>query len=279
MQHDARTSGERLAVHIHNAHMVSDEWSRLAPSIAITGRQTHYARYFRELAAVTVACRLVSYADGLAKRGKACAGMSEDDSDFTKQLSWYLREHLGLYDTRSRDRLHRLVIDALKASRADASESTKSRMQSQCRRAKARCYMCGQALQYDGIIKHAQFTVDHSWPRCFGGESDDDNLLPACDSCNSGKKRHFATWAMVAVQSVALGWNPTAAAFTSVDGTVKFALHNLAVWQLASKERLSLKQAYLKLGPWESLRVLDTDGDADFFNLAIHSEFSGLNLE
>ena len=48
-------------------------------------------------------------------------------------------------------------------------------------------------------------------------------------------------------------------------------MHQLAVKKLAIRLNISLKRAYMRLGPWESLRVLDEGDIGDFFNLATHN--------
>jgi len=44
-----------------------------------------------------------------------------------------------------------------------------------------RCVYCG------GKFEHTELTLDHVKPRCKGGESISQNLVPACLPCNQSK--------------------------------------------------------------------------------------------
>jgi hypothetical protein len=134
-----------------------------------------------------------------------------------------------------------------------------------------RCYICGTYLDFTVPQQQNSYTLEHIWPRAYGGNSIEENLLPACDSCNSRKKRHFATWVMPAVQSLLLGIAPGEQRLSEIEGSYKFSLHYRAAQKLAAAERLSMKQAFLRIGPWTDVRIRDADDVADFFNLENHT--------
>lgn len=265
------TSGERLAALIHDEHLNDSRLTGIANSLTITGRPDQYARYFRELAAVSVSCRLVAYASGLCSHGEDEAGMDDENPIFKTRLTTYIREYLGVYDKAPFNKLYRHVIEGRRATTGGIPAGVKRSIQSAARRKSETCYMCGQVLNHDDPTCPAAITIDHIWPQCFGGESEEENLLPACHSCNSKKKRNFATWSMVAIQSVALGWNPQKNARDSVDGSIRFARHHLAVWIEASNSRCSLKEAYRRVGSWTEVGIFDADNDGDFFNMQLTS--------
>lgn len=269
MNHRHMTSGERLASLIHDEHLNDSRLTKIAKSLAITGRPEQYARYFRELTAVSVACRLISYACGLCDRGNEGDGLDDENPIFRTRLTTYIREYLGVYDKNPFNKLYRYVINGRRATLGDISPGLKRALQSAAKRKAEKCYMCGQTLDHEDSNSHAAITIDHIWPQCFGGESEDENLLPACKSCNTKKKRNFASWAMVAIQSVALGWNPQNSAKNSVDGSIRFARHHLAVWIEASNTLCSLKEAYRRVGSWTDVGIMDIDDDGDFFNIQL----------
>ena len=269
MKHAFATAGERLASLIHDEHLGGPVWDNLESCLAITGRQTYYARYFRELSAVSVACRLVAFASSLSKRGNDGEPLDLDNPLFKARLSTYIRVCLGVVDKRLHDKLYRFVEYATKASQENISGKLDNTIKSTAKREHQRCYLCNVVLVHGAKQSPAHITIDHIWPRCFGGGSDEANLLPACTTCNSEKKQNFAAWSMVAIHSVALGWNPSSHCRTSIEGTIRFARHHLVVWLAASESKCSLQEAYLKVGPWsEELQVDDLDNDADFFNLS-----------
>jgi hypothetical protein len=269
MNHNHVTSGERLAAVIHDEHLSKAPWNALAGALGITGRAEFYARYFRELTAVAVACRLVAYAHGLSERGNDGEPLSHDDAIFLRKLRRYIGEFLGVHDTGPQGKLERQVIASVEAAKRGISKGTKNLIRNSARRQSAMCYLCGQKLTFELENAPSHITIDHIWPRCFGGESEVDNLLPACLSCNTSKKKNFATWSMVAVHSLALGWNPKPSARDRIEGTIRFARHHLVAWLNASENRCTLKESYLRIGPWNETTFSEPDDDADFFNLQI----------
>jgi 5-methylcytosine-specific restriction endonuclease McrA len=269
MNHIHATSGERLAAVIHDEHLSNAPWNALASALGITGRAEFYARYFRELTAVAVACRLVAYASGLSERGNDGEPLDQDDPVFQRTLLRYIRESLGVHDTEPQGKLVRQVIASLEAAKRGISKGTKNLIKNPAKRQGAVCYLCGQVLTFESENVHSYITIDHIWPQCFGGESELENLLPACLSCNTSKKKNFATWSMVAVHSLALGWNPKQSARAKIEGTIRFARHHLVAWLDASETRCTLKESYLRIGPWNDATFSDPDDDADFFNLQI----------
>jgi hypothetical protein len=72
------------------------------------------------------------------------------------------------------------------------------------------------------------------------------------------------------VQAVILGFSPSDHELERLEGIHKFALHHYAARKLAERDILSLKEAFTKLGPWNSLRLKDDDDIGDFFNLLNH---------
>ena len=73
------------------------------------------------------------------------------------------------------------------------------------------------------------------------------------------------------IQSLLLGFDPSENEYTSVNGGHKFALHHSKAKAIAIRRNISLKQAFMLLGPWEKTpRLVDEYDVGDFFNLAIH---------
>jgi hypothetical protein len=120
----------------------------------------------------------------------------------------------------------------------------------------------GVTLTFDDI------TLDHIWPQAYGGDSTENNLLPACRSCNSDKKQDYPTWAGCDIHSLVIGDRPSEEALRSVGGRFKFALHNRAVRRFANREGISLRKSYLRVGSWTTEPwILDQEEIGDFFNL------------
>lgn len=70
--------------------------------------------------------------------------------------------------------------------------------------AKGRCQMCGKTVADDGI----KLQIDHKVPQAWGGLTVIENLWAICETCNNGKRDHFASYdpdemaALLAIESV-----------------------------------------------------------------------------
>jgi hypothetical protein len=258
------TAGEQLCNFLNHRLLKSDVWGDLEEILAVTGRSAHLVLFFRELAAVTLTGRIVT-------AGQALSGSFEtlDDPGFRKVFTEHLRDVVGI-PARLLDELFRRSLRAVAAAVAKTPASIARNMRAWATLHHPHCYICGTDLNFDAHELINTYTLEHIWPRAYGGDSVEENLLPACDSCNSKKKRHFATWVMPAVQSLQLGLSPTEQRLREIEGSYKFSLHYRAAQRVAIEKRITMKKAFLEIGPWTDVRMLDTDDVADFFNLANH---------
>jgi hypothetical protein len=257
------TAGERLCNFVNHKLLAGDVWSDLENLLDATGRAPHLVAFYRQLAAVTLTGRIVA------------AGRSTDDIHplgdplFRKLYLEHLRDTIGIPSARI-DELYRASVRAVQASLSPIPGSVAKHMKAWAILRHRSCYMCGTSLDFETPDKINSYTCEHIWPRNYGGDSIEDNFLPACQSCNSKKKRDFATWVMPAVQTLLHGFKPDSQRLAEIDGTYKFSLHYRAAQSLAIRKRSSMKQAFLEIGPWTDARVLDVDDVADFFNLENH---------
>lgn len=135
------------------------------------------------------------------------------------------------------------------------------------------CYSCGR--QFGVIYKDAPSgltpTADHIWPRALGGDTIEDNLLPACGSCNSFKG-HIAAWQMVWMQPIVFADVDEQNGLRSLAREAKIALHTRAAMIYAQQNGTTLKDAFLAIGPREAPVRIDIEQGYDFFNLRVHDE-------
>src|SRR5262249_31393125 len=144
-----------------------------------------------------------------------------DDPTFEKEFRDYLRVNLHI-PLDLVDLFHRQSIRAVNASLGHVTQKERDKIKQKAIEHHPHCYMCNCRLDFTEKDPIRKFTVEHLWPRCYGGDSIDDNLLPACGSCNSDKKGDFATWGMTNVQSLVLGFSPTESELKSIAGTLRF---------------------------------------------------------
>lgn len=270
MNYEIKTAGEHLAYFIQDRILKRDAWNKFASALACTGRGEHFCGFFHEVTVVNLTCRIVAAGTSLLRGSVDRDARVAEDTSFQKDFADFLRERFSLHQSLQGDLL-RSALRAVDRAQRDVSATDRKVFKSWAEREHKRCYLCGVPLDFTETDAVTRFTLEHIWPQRFGGDSDPDNWLPACGSCNSGKKRDFATWAMPSIQSLVLGFTPSETAYKAVDGSQRFALHQLAAKKLAIRHNISLKRAYMRLGPWESLRLIDETDIGDFFNLATHN--------
>lgn len=269
MNYTVITEGEKLAQFLHD-RVLPPFPPKLATTLAHTGRHEELGSFFREIAVVNLACRIVEAGRSRLKE----LSCNTTDPAFDMVFRGFLRDKL-LITPPMLDKLVRFGIRAVDASREHVTFREHAMYKKQFQRTNPTCYMCGRVLDYSETGVVSGFSLDHIWPRRYGGNSVKENLLPACESCNSSKKKGFASWAMTSIQSVVFGFNPKTETLEKMDGQHKFALHYLAARNLANRRNWSLQMAFLRLGPWNEVRVRDESDLGDFFNL-VNCESSGL---
>lgn len=275
MKYEFVTDGERLAYFLQERVLRNVPWNKLSSNLLNTGRGYELGSFFRELTTVNTACRIIAAGSSLLKETAECPARDATDPTYQKDFRDFLRERL-LVSPPLADDLLRFAIRAVRASQEDLTVKERARHKRHARKRHPHCYMCGTALDFSERERYTTFTVEHIWPRRYGGNSVDDNLLPACGACNSHKKQDFATWAMANVQSLVLGLSPTIHERQLVEGTHRFALHYFAARSIATRKNTTLKQAFLVLKPWTEVRIRDDSDLGDFFNLANHRQLTAI---
>jgi len=276
MMYELTTDGERLAYVLDRDLLSSVPWQRIALPLMVTGRGEELTGFFREIATINLTCRIVRAGTSLLKETNERGARIPADPTFEGDYRRFLREQLLIPPTLV-ERVLRMALRAVQASREEINETTRRRLTRQAQRTHDYCYMCRQPLDFTGGDVNRKLELEHVWPQCYGGNSVDDNLLPACGSCNR-KKAGFATWAMVGVQSLILGFEPSENEYTAVTGPQRFALHYFTARRLlAHNPQMNLKQAFERLQPWRhEMRVRDASDIGDFFNIENHEPIPGV---
>lgn len=269
MNYKLITAGEGLAYFVDQYVLAGGPWDKLVSSLLYTGRAEALCEFFREIAVINLTCRIVTAGISLLKELPTRPARTYSDTSFQQDLRDFIRERLYIRPPLSNDVL-RIALGAVTSSQRDPSTTDRSSFKRWAERQHSFCYMCGVNLDFTEQDKHRKFSLDHIWPQRYGGDSIEDNWLPACGSCNARKKRDFASWAMPGIQSVVLGFSPSADEYTRVDGTHRFAMHYLMARKLAIRRKSDLKRAFIFLGPWQDPRLTDEYDLGDFFNLVNH---------
>jgi len=210
---------------------------------------------------------------------------------------------IGEHNCDDLNALFNYVFDAARQIGKKINESEKRAVREDYKKRKLdlNCYMCDGRLdisadQYRPGIDFTQITgtteqiellkertravynpifveYDHVWPRSLGGDSTADNLLPICPYCNR-EKANIVSWEWALVQSAV--WPPLRGNSNVLDNITKqirIALHLLAAMRAADTFGLSLKSAFLHVGPRQSTPRVNVDDDtSDFFNMEVHDQ-------
>jgi hypothetical protein len=253
------TAGERLCVVLSTLMAAATDWRRLEQSLMPIRGTADYIELFQEMFVVQLACQLTAAGVSVAKT------YSCDDSLFEGEIRSVIME-LG-FPYRELGVIARAVTASTRAALHDFTLKEKAAARDSAMRRSEPCYMCGVKIDYQQVGPgYGHFSLEHVWPRAFGGDSILENALPACQSCNN-KKNSFATWGMVGIQALVLGIAPAPESLREIDKTFKYAMHYRQARRLASTKRISMKDAFLKLGPWCEPEVVETSLPATFFNL------------
>jgi HNH endonuclease len=258
------TAGELLCNFVNHRFLSSSVWTELQGLLDVTGRASDLVIFYRQLSAVTLTGRIVAAGQSMSTQ------CHPSEPSFRKAFTEHLRDTVGV-PGRALDEFYRFSQRAVLAALAPIPKSTQRDARAWAMSSHPHCYICGTILDFEATGQINGYTLEHIWPRAYGGDSIAENFLPACESCNSKKKRHFATWVMPAVQSLLIGISPTDQRLGEIEGSYKFSLHYRAAQQLAISERLTMKKAFLKIGPWTDVRLRDNADVADFFNLENHA--------
>lgn len=161
---------------------------------------------------------------------------------------------------------------AKQAGKISADKRRKGSVERNAMRSEAPfCYLCGIPLTQPGQAR-SSFTVEHLWPMTFGGDTVEDNLLPACKDCNE-KRNHSITWAWGPVQSTYHARSST----EDLPGELRLSLALAKLMLVAGgnpnpRARSTLKQAAKRAAPLVTPLNVETNRRYLYFDLLTQIE-------
>ncbi|WP_408585174.1 HNH endonuclease [Paraburkholderia tropica] len=180
----------------------------------------------------------------------------------------YLVEYLGIsfLDRGGLRLIPDLALRSLKVSRNNIEKTARSLALAETNaEGRLLCYCCGTDMLFRTGGTKSNIPLDHIWPRSLGGVSTESNLLPICDDCNGAKTDRLSWGVFGIVQDYA-----AATQSQDADLLLSLALRRRAATKLAEEKYVTLKQAFLMLGPAEELTPVDPGEARLFFNLIAH---------
>ena len=190
-----------------------------------------------------------------------------DESQHIKKVAMFVRREIfpSISEPMSQ-KAARAVIAADRQSRRPVSSSCRSAMMQKNK--KPACYLCGLPLDPmapDGLAN--SLTLEHLWPTSMGGDSVEENLLPACSRCQNFTK-DAVSWEWLNIHNIVLPVYPSSDALESVSQRTRYAKHYFEALQLVESGQLTLKESFLRLGPIKSpITHIRTDLPLIFFDL------------
>lgn len=195
--HAYETNGQHLARYLLDDYLDGrgERWSGLGSALLASNRGDDWVEAFQEMVSLQLARRLILAGDTLIERHGLPAAEAE-----IKQV---IIDTMVVHYTAAGDIYERL-LPAIRSARETIIDSVRRSAAAFASREMPYCYLCGTEVNFsaDG---HQAFTLDHVWPRAYGGNSDYENLLGACRSCNKAKDSE-PSWAMYPIQSFVIGF-------------------------------------------------------------------------
>ena len=250
------TNGQYLARYLLDHHLDdrSRPWSGLGRALLASNRGDDWLEAFQEMVSLQLARRLISAGNQLiGRRGHRAAEAEIKQMIIDTMIVHYV----------SANSIYERLLPAILSARETISDSLRQSVIALARREMPYCYLCGTEMDF--VTDHHQaFTLDHVWPRAYGGNSQFENLLGACRSCNESKASE-PSWAMYPIQSYVVGFDVQN--LEDIPKRMRFAVQARAAKRLARREDRSLRDAYLALGRPSHPVVINEGTAVDMFNL------------
>ena len=192
------TSGQLFVAFLQDNYVGEHSWGELSRALISTGRGDWWVDALQEMAILHLTRRLVAAASAIVD------SRPEWDVLADREIKQMILDTM-VVDYFLIGEIHARLVPAVQAARRDISRGTRTQLISESKRDSPWCYLCGSDLDYESSDSPVSFTLDHVWPQAYGGDSDYDNLLPACKSCN-GRKGDVASWSLYPIQAQIAGF-------------------------------------------------------------------------
>lgn len=259
------TAGERLFIYIRDTVLTEFghgdlRWDNLNALFAGPTGTDEFVTYVRGAVAVHCMRRLLRYWED------AKPGVLNHALRMTTVRSFIKREVFYSVDDAMCTKLARMVIDAECSSHRDISITVESEVLKD--RNVHSCYLCGSSVRRNaGKDDSDRLTLEHLWPTSLGGDSIEENLLPACLRCQRTTK-DTASWEWFNIQNIVLPPSPSNKALISVCRRAGYARHYLEVVRYCDENTLTLKQGFLAIGQLQlPVTHVKTSAPVTFFDL------------
>ncbi len=262
-----RTKGERLFLLLRDELLVTignghQNWSNFQSLLNQISGNDEFGNYLRGATAIQIMRRLL-------RHWKDERLQIAQESQFVGRAVKHIREEglPGLSDADT-SKLARAVIEAEQSSRQTINISTRRAIING--KNLIRCYLCDKTLStYAPPNADDHLTLEHLWPQSIGGDSIEENLLPACKTCQAITKDTIS-WEWLNIHNMVLPAEPSSQALESVSKNKRicFAKYYQEVFNFANMNDISIKEAMLRIGPMKTQMAAGFTGNpVTFFDL------------
>lgn len=238
----------------------SEHWSVVGNLLERAGGRREFASYIKGALSVHALRRLLRFWD--AERE-----FMPNESRYVGTISKFVRTEVfpGI-DTGLAGELARAVVAAHDASNKPVARGLQKKIVRENPR--PQCYLCQRTLDAKASSDKKEYlTLEHLWPTSVGGDSVEENLLPACQDCQQVTKDTMS-WEWFNIHNLVLPTRPSEEALRFVVKRARYARHYLYAIQICNARNITLKEAFLELGPIKpSLTYIDTGLPVTFFDL------------
>jgi hypothetical protein len=262
-----KTKGERLFLLLRDELLVTignghQNWSNFQSLLNQVSGNEEFGNYLRGATAIQLMRRLL-------RHWKDERPQIAQEPQFVGSVVKHIREEglPGLSDADT-SKLARAVIEAEQSSRQTINLSTRRAIVNG--KILIPCYLCSSMLSPSAPQdSNDHLTLEHLWPQSIGGDSIEDNLLPACKKCQIITKDTIS-WEWLNIHNMVLPAEPSSQALEALSKNKKFcfAKHYHEAFNFANTNNISLKEALLRIGPMKTQMAAGFTGNpVTFFDL------------
>ena len=231
------SNGQYLAWYIDQKYLGGSEcvWKSLTKVLKPSARSEDWVEAFQQMVVLQLVRRLITAGRVLLE--------SEEDIVAERGIKQMIVETMDV-DWSAASAIYERLLPAVRSSRQKLKRGVRREVVAYANREMPFCYLCGRDLSFtaDGP---SPVTVDHIWPRAYGGGSSLDNLLAACKDCNE-TKNDVPAWPMYPVQSLIAPGDLDEE--RTLSRTMRLVVQTRAAQTVAEKKGLSLRDAFICLG-------------------------------
>ena len=255
------SKGEHLASYLHHNFLGygNRSWVDLSRILLPSSRADEWVEAFQEMAVLQLSRRLIA-------AGAAIFSQYDRESEIIveREIKDMILNTMTI-DYHYVNGIFVRLMPAIFSSMKDITDGTYHRVRGHASREMAFCYLCGVELNFGTKKANDSATVDHVWPKAYGGDPVDENLLVACFRCNNMKTA--PSWAMYHIQSLVVGHIDK---IGELPKWTRLAIRTREARKTAVKEKISLREAFLNLELTDELIAVSM-GAVDGFSLYISS--------